>query len=207
MNLKFLYAKLMKKLRGACIRDSRVEKTAKIYSGTDFVKSSVGRYTYVGYDCHIDRTDIGAFCSFSDHIFTGGAEHPMEWASTSPMFIDITGSGVAKRFSKHPYEMIKRTRIGNDVWVGHGVVVKGGVTVSDGAVIGAGAVVTKDVPPYSIVAGIPAKVIGYRFDQETIALLLKSAWWNLTDAQIASLAPHVKNPKEFALQALKLQHS
>lgn len=207
MNLKFLYAKLMKKLRGTCVRDSRVDKTATIYSGTDLVKCTVGKYTYVGYDCHFDCTDIGAFCSLSDHIFIGGAEHPMEWASTSPMFIDVTGSGVSKRFAKHSYEMYKQTCIGNDVWIGHGVVIKGGVTVSDGAVIGAGAVVTKDIPPYSIVVGVPAKVIGYRFDQETINLLLKSAWWNLTDAQITSLAPHVKNPKEFALQALKLQHS
>ena len=205
MNLKFLYAKIVKKLRGSCIRNSHIDQTATIYSGTDFVESSVGKYTYIGYDCHIDRTDIGAFCSFSDHIFIGGAEHPMHWASTSPLFINITGSGTSKRFAQHQHEMFKRTHIGNDVWIGHGVTIKTGVNVGDGVVIGSGAVVTKDLPSYCIAAGVPAKIIGYRFDTETIQLLLQSKWWQLTDKQVAALAPMVKEPKTFALQAIKLQ--
>ena len=206
MKLQSLYAKLIKKLRGTYIRNSKVEKTATIYSGTDFVNSSVKKYTYIGYDCHIQETEIVAFCSFSDHIFIGGAEHPMEWASTSPMFIDVTGSGVSKRFSNHHYNMFKNTKIGNDVWIGHGVTIKAGVTIGNGAVIGSNAVVTKDIPPYAIAAGVPAKIINYRFNKETIQLLEKSQWWNLSDEQLKIIAPHVKNPNEFAQQAINLQN-
>ncbi|WP_370976719.1 CatB-related O-acetyltransferase [Enterobacter roggenkampii] len=77
--------------------------------------------------------------------------------------------------------------IGNDVWIGDGAFIKNGVTIGDGAIIGAKAVVTKNIPPYAIVAGIPAEVIGYRFDEKTICSLLESKWWNLPDDTIRQI--------------------
>ena len=75
----------------------------------------------------------------------------------------------------------------NDVWIGDGAFIKNGVTIGDGAIIGAKAVVTKNIPPYAIVAGIPAEVIGYRFDEKTICSLLESKWWNLPDDTIRQI--------------------
>lgn len=197
MKLSYLYAKLMKKLRGTCVLRSHIDKTATVYSGTDLIDSSVGRYTYIGYDCNINQAEIGCFCSFSDHIFIGGAEHPMDWVSSSAMFMNVTGSGTAKRFAKYDSDVFKRTVIGHDVWIGHGVTVKGGVAVGTGAVIGSGAVVTKDVPPYAVVAGVPAKVIKYRFDTETVRQLLATEWWNLTDEELSQVGSYIKEPVLF----------
>ena len=83
---------------------------------------------------------------------------------------------------------IKPCEIGNDVWIGDNVFIKSGVKIGDGAVVGAGAVVTKDVPPYAVVVGVPARVIKYRFDEKTIAELLELKWWDL-DAQIVKSLP------------------
>ena len=83
---------------------------------------------------------------------------------------------------------LPRTIIGNDVWIGTNVLIKSGVTVGTGAVVGAGAVVTKDVPPYAVVCGVPAKVIKYRFPEEVCAKLLASEWWNMSDEDLKAAA-------------------
>ena len=86
-----------------------------------------------------------------------------------------------------------KTIIGNDVWIGDQCFIKAGVKVGDGAVIGAHAVVTHDVPPYAIVGGVPARVIRYRFDEETINSLLNSEWWNLNDKDLSVFAQYIQN--------------
>ena len=85
------------------------------------------------------------------------------------------------------YSNERPVKIGNDVWIGRGAFIKGGVTIGDGAVIAAHAVVTKDVPPYAIVCGVPAKIIKYRFDCETIKELLDLKWWNYDLADFGEL--------------------
>ena len=108
-------------------------------------------------------------------------------------------SGPKKRFAKHEFDGILRTVIGNDVWIGKRAIIKAGVKIGDGAVVGAGAVVTKDVPPYAIVAGVPAKIIKYRFDEDTIAQLLKTKWWNLSDEELEKRAGNITNVHEFLM--------
>ena len=194
----YLYGKFFKEiLRGKCVINSQIHKTAKINSGANIVNSTIGRYTYTCYDDEIVNCEIGQFCSISDDVIIGGAEHPIEWGSTSPVFQNVKHSGPKKRFAKHEFDGVPRTVIGNDVWVGKRVIIKAGVNIGDGAVLGAGAVVTKDVPPYAIVAGIPAKVIKYRFDEDTIAALLKSKWWMIEDKELEKYAGKINKVKEF----------
>ncbi len=106
----------------------------------------------------------------------------MSYKSTSPIFTEkknATGYSWIKDTIAPPF---KRVKIGNDVWIGYGALIVGGVTIGDGACIGAGAIVTKDVPPYAIVGGVPAKVLKYRFPEQIIAKLLDEKWWNKPDA-------------------------
>lgn len=187
MNLLFLYSKLFKKLHGTCIRNSIVDKTSVVYTSCNVVNSTIGRYSYVGHDSMISHSIVGSFCSISDHVFIGGAEHPIEWLSTSPIFHNVQHSGYRKKFAKFELPQEKKTVIGSDVWIGHGVIIKQGVRIGDGCVLAAGAVVTKDVPPYAVVGGVPAKVIKYRFSQQIIDRLEEIQWWNLDDEKISQV--------------------
>ncbi len=198
MKLGYIYAKIFKKfLRGKAVMNSEIDKTAKINSGVSINNSKIGRYSNIGYDDEINNAEIGSFCSFSDHVFIGGDEHPLEWVSTSPVFESVRHSGPKRKFAEFDVPEGKRTIIGSDVWIAHGVCIKAGVKIGTGAAIGTGAVVTKDVPPYAIVAGVPARIIRYRFDEETIKGLLDSQWWNLCDEKLEIVAKYMKNPKEF----------
>ena len=198
MSLLYYYSKFFKKiLRGKCVINSQIHKTAKINSGSSIVASSIGRYSYTCYDDEIINCEIGQFCSISDEVIIGGAEHPIDWVSTSPVFQNVKHSGPNKRFAKFEFDGVPRTFIGNDVWIGVRVIVKAGVKIGDGAIVGAGSVVTKDVPPYAIVAGVPAKIIKYRFDTDTIERLNSSKWWSLSDDEIQRVAHLIKEPNAF----------
>lgn len=184
-------------MHGKCIRDCQIAKTSKIYSGCNLVQCKVERYTYIGYDNKIINAHIGAFCSFADHILIGGDEHPTNWITTSPLFHHVRNSAMPALFAAKTIPDYPLTTIGNDVWIGHGVTIKGGVTIGDGAVIGAGAVVTHDVPPYAIVAGVPAKILRYRFKEDICQRLLDSKWWNLPDEELKVLGQCIDQPERF----------
>ena len=197
MNLKYLYSKFFKiVLQGKSIRNSKVDKTAKIYSGTEFYDSSIGRHSYIGYNSEIHSCDIGAFCSIANGLIVGGAKHPLNWVSTSPVFYDV-GGGTGSHLGNHKIESLKRTSIGDDVWIGSRVIIMQGLNIGTGAVVGAGSVVTKDVPPYAIVAGCPARIIKYRFDDDTIRMLLDSRWWNLSDEKLLKYSIYINQPNLF----------
>ena len=127
----------------------------------------IGAHTYVGRNTCITKTSIGKYCSIANNVSIGQGEHNYTRFSTST------------HFAENPFEELTEMpcAIGNDVWIGVGAVILRGVTVSDGAVIGANAGVTNDVPPYAIVAGVPARVIKYRFSEEKISELHSSRWW------------------------------
>lgn len=200
-SFQYYYSKFFKVVvRGKSVNNCIIDKTAVIFSGCNLYNTTVGRYTYLGYDCNIGNSKIGSFCSISDMVTIGGGEHPIEWVSTSPVFQDKSHGpkiGNFKHLAEYMLPEAKVTVIGNDVWIGHGVTIKQGIIIGDGAVLGAGSVVTKDVPPYAIVGGVPAKVIKYRFDEETINGLLATEWWNMTDELLMEHAARIKEPKEF----------
>ena len=120
----------------------------------------------------------------------------MEWVSMSPAFYEGRDS-IEKKYSTHKRREKKVTIIGHDVWIGEKAIIKQGVRIGTGSVIGMGSVVTKDVKPYSIVAGNPAKLIRDRFDAFTIQELLRSEWWNFSDDKLSHLAQFVTNPQLF----------
>lgn len=160
---------------------SSVSRKAKVYRETQLTHSSMGDYSYVGRHSRLIYADIGKFCSISGAVRLGMGTHTLDKLSTSPIFTERHNS---TRYhwtniqTNNPYE---RVIVGNDVWIGTGAMVMGGVTIGNGAVIGAGAIVTKDVPPYAIVAGVPAKIIRYRFSEDQIRALEKLEWWNMPE--------------------------
>lgn len=168
---------------------ARVGRYAKIYN------SIVGDYSYVGPKSWLINTVLGKFCSVSSGCNIGLGNHTLNNVSTSPIFTEkINGTGsnwISEDVNKATVLPIK---IGNDVWIGTNVIIQSGVIVGDGAVIGAGSIVTKDIPPYAIAVGVPAKIIRYRFDQETIELLLKSKWWDKSETELKELISIFQTP-------------
>ena len=160
---------------------SHISRKAKVYSHTHIANSTIGAYSYISRNSRIVYADVGKFCSISGETKVGMSTHTLDKLSSSPIFTE------AKNATKHcwvnnstvsPYE---RVMVGNDVWIGVRAIILGGKTIGNGAVIAAGAIVTKDVPPYAVVAGVPAKVVRYRFPQEIIDRLEALQWWNLAD--------------------------
>lgn len=147
---------------------------------------SIGDYSYVNRGALIFSGTIGKFCSIAHHVQIGAEQHPVRHLSTSPWIYSDTGiTGQPSGFDEFPSPPV----IGSDVWIGSSAIVMQGVTICHGAIVAAGAVVTKDVAPYSIVAGVPAKPIGSRFDEATVERLLKWAWWDLPIEEIKALGP------------------
>lgn len=207
-SLLYYYSKFVQKmLRGKCIFNSKLDKTTCVNSGCSVVNCTIGRYSYIGYDCEVINAEIGSFCSLASGIHIGLAEHPVEWASTSPVFQDVTNSSIKKRFARNPLPKGRVTVLGHDVWIGTNAIIKKGVNIGTGAIIASGAVVTKDVEPYAIVGGCPAKVIRYRFSGDTIKLLLTSEWWNLDDKELTKIGEYVNQPILFAQHAIDLRVS
>lgn len=147
----------------------------------------LGDYSYVSANAHMARVTVGKFCSIGPNFCCGMGMHPTTGLSTAPMFYSTLKQNGMTLCKHDKYEESKDSYIGNDVFVGANVTMLDGVKIGDGAVIGAGAVVTKDVPPYAIAVGVPARVIKYRFDVRQRESLLQSQWWDLSQEELAQV--------------------
>lgn len=138
----------------------------------------ISEYSYVGYSTSINYCKIGKYCSIGADVKIGLSKHPLTHVSTSPIFYSDKNYLGVKLVDGTQFKEVDEVIIGNDVWIGSNAIVMGGIIIGDGAVIGAGSVVTKNVEPYSIVGGVPAKIIKYRFTGEEIKSLLNIKWWD-----------------------------
>ena len=156
-------------------------------------KLDVGCYTYIMPDAYFRGTTvIGRYCSIAQNFTSAPLEHPTTWLSTSPFQYDDRQFGEwIPEDMRLPNKWKGGNKgpviVGNDVWIGRGVTIMRGLTIGDGAILASSAVVTKDVPPYGIVGGVPAKLIRKRFDEETIARLLKVQWWQYDARDLAGI--------------------
>src|ERR1700728_2682109 len=155
-------------------------------------ESTMGKYTSLNQDTFIIRATVGAFCAIGARSAINPFNHPTDWFSIHEFQYHPTSYGWVPKYNKittreeRPPESFTRITVGNDVWIGNSVNILG-ANIGDGAVVAAGAVVTKDVPPYAIVAGVPAEIKRYRFNEKTIARFLRAKWWELELEQLDGL--------------------
>jgi phosphonate metabolism protein (transferase hexapeptide repeat family) len=158
----------------AAVRDSSLGRYTEVGARTKMAETSMGDYSYIVNDGDVIYTTIGKFCSIAAQVRINPGNHPMWRASQSHFTYRASAyfKGEADEASFFDWRREHHVTIGHDVWIGHGVTVLAGRTIGTGAVIGSGAVVSKDVEPYTIVGGVPAKVIGRRFPESIGARLL-----------------------------------
>lgn len=183
---------------GAAIDDkSLLGEFNVIFNNVTIHNSEIDDHTFIQRDSIINHASIGKFCSVATRVTVGPGKHPTEYVSSHPAFYSST-QPLAKTYSKTDiFIPFKRTHIGHDVWLGQNALIMDGVNIGTGAVVAAGAVVTKDVPEYAIVAGVPAKIIRFRFDEELRQKILQTKWWDKSDAWFNNNVKLFSDPNEF----------
>lgn len=161
-----------------------------VYDRAILYNVKLGDFSYVGRDSRISRAEIGKFCCLGPEVLIGLGKHPSDTlVSIHPIFYSPLKQ-VGVTFADYSYfEEFGRVKIGNDVWIGARSIILDDVIIGDGAIIAAGSVVTKDVPDYAIVGGVPAKMIKHRFLPREIKILKKAKWW---DKDISWLSANYK---------------
>jgi len=212
LNGNFIY-----KYRGAKDCKTKFEGFNTLFSYAECCECEIGRYSYIQSYSKLLRTKVGRFCSIADNVRSGFGQHPISMVSTFPSFYQNT-SNILKHTiyeGSCKFDLYKKSNvdnrfivtIGNDVWVGSHVLIMDGISIGDGAIIGAGAVVTKNIEPYAIYAGVPAKFIRYRFSKEIREKLLSIQWWNKDDDWIRSNCELFENVEEFIYKVDKLKNN
>lgn len=178
------------------IHKSEIEECVFIGSNTVINNSKIGRHTYINSESSISNVKCGNFCSIGSEVVMGLGIHPVQFVSTHPAF--YSNNKAFKTYADKVYiEEYKTIEIGNDVWIGFRAIIVDGVKIGDGAIIAANAVVTKDVPPFAIVGGVPAKVIKYRFENDIILKIIKTNWWNKDEIWLQENYKHFMDFQKF----------
>lgn len=182
--IKLLIIKFLNKNKYLIIKSEFVNLKTNIGNSVTIMEgcvtdhlTTIGDYCYLGRYCYLTKVNIGNYCSIANNVSIGQGEHDLNKVSTNSIFYE----NAFEELTKNDCE------IGNDVWIGVDSIIRRGVRIGNGAVIGANSVVTKDVPPYAIVAGSPAKVIRYRFEEEKIKLIENSKWWIFAPSEVKKI--------------------
>ncbi|ACL55122.1 DapH/DapD/GlmU-related protein [Methylobacterium nodulans] len=174
------------------IRETSLGACCEILARCSIEYASIGDYSYIGHDSIVADAEIGKFCAIAAHVRIGAPNHPIERPSLHrftycPEYYD---AGAKRDHAFFLRRREDRVHIGHDVWIGHGVIVLPGVRVGTGAVLAAGAVVTRDVAPYAVVAGVPARRIRERFPPDIAERLQRIAWW---DWPFSRIMEHIRD--------------
>ena len=199
--MRGVFSKILRLFNRPFIKQSKLDRSVLVGSGSQIINSSIGYGSYLGNNVVSLFSEFGNFCSVGNNCTIGAAEHPQQFVSTSPVFY----GGYRKAFSIKKiclghleWDSYKqRVEIGSDVWIGNNVIIKSGVRIGTGAIVAAGAVVTKDVLPYEVVGGVPAKHIKYRFEDPLVKKLLESCWWTLPIDELKRLSSSMDDPEAF----------
>lgn len=163
------------------IHDVRLGENVVILDGAILNSVCIESFSYVGCDSTLFNVEVGKFCSIGPNVKIGLARHPSKtFVSSYPAFNSNHNEGCPLSFRDDKVfdDSVQKTSVDNDVWIGSDAIIPGGIRIGTGAIVAAGSVVVKDVPPYAVVGGNPAKVIRLRFSEEQIEMLLASQWWN-----------------------------
>ncbi|MDR3372767.1 MAG: chloramphenicol acetyltransferase, partial [Ancalomicrobiaceae bacterium] len=175
----------------AHVRDVRFGRYTEVGERTTIAESEMGDYSYVVNDANIIYTTIGKFCSIAAMTRINPGNHPMHRASQAHFTYRSSAyfDGEADDEAFFDWRRDHHVSLGHDVWIGHGAVILAGRSIGTGAVVAAGAVVSKDVAPYTIVAGTPARVVKQRFPEATAARMLALAWWDWEHERLRTALP------------------
>lgn len=173
----------------AHVHNLKLDEHNIIYSDCRLSDVELGKFSYIGGRSKVIKCKIGSYVSIGEGLRIVAGVHPTEMLSTHPIFYSLRNDFGESYINEQEFEEYKYcdenkkwfVEIGNDVWIGENVSILNGVKVGDGAVIATGAVVTKNVPSYAIVGGVPARIIRYRFSEESISQLLDKPWWKKDD--------------------------
>jgi len=169
----------------ARIIDSTLGRWTEVGARTSVVESEIGDYSYVVHDAQIIYATVGRFCSIASHTRINPGNHPLDRVALHHFTYRSAQYGMGDDDATFfNWRRQHRVTLGHDVWIGHGAVILPGISIGTGAAIGAGAVVSKNVPDFCVVGGVPARTIRMRFSEEVIAGLLDIAWWHWPDEQI-----------------------
>ena len=158
---------------------TKINKNCHILDNVLINNSDIESYSYIGSNSILQNVIIGKFCSIANDVFIGLGTHPSTLFSTSPLFYRKKNKFKIELVETDlKFEEYRKITIGNDVWIGTRAIIIDGTNIGDGVITAANSVVTKDIPPYAIVAGVPAKIIRFRFSDEKIKKLLDLEWWN-----------------------------
>jgi acetyltransferase-like isoleucine patch superfamily enzyme len=168
-----------------------------LFSNVKILSSVIGDHTYVQENATICDAEVGKFCSIAMGASIGVPQHQLSSVSSHPAFY-LRNTPLAKTYSDQDmFRTFHKTFIGHDVWIGQNAIIMNGLRVGIGAVIGAGAVVTRDVPAYAVVGGVPAQIIKYRFDEKLRNDLLGSKWWDMPEEWMENNYSLFQDPLKF----------
>ncbi len=185
--------------------ECELEPQVVLYERAYAYRSRIGSFSYLGQGSRAVRTRIGRFCSIGPACRFGLGMHPTQMISTHPAFYSLLEQSGTTFADASYFDEFSETTIGNDVWLGAGVIVRDGVNIGDGAIVAAGSVVAKDVPPYAIVGGVPARILRHRFGPDEVERLLALRWWDRDEAWLRAHFEDFHDPARFFAMASQLK--